>query len=165
MKSLDEAPIGSVVFERTEQYEAVVTTHQVHRNGCHRVVLQERRLKDGKPAARESVDIQTVEVRRRGEGGVIDVEAANRVLGLRARDWTSGYTGEICVVGSEPAGGRSFLLQSAGRTSAGDRVEAVWVDELFVELMESERTVEEARAKAPGLTGSIDCGPRGTSQV
>lgn len=152
MKTLNEAPIGSLVFETIEQYEAIVVGHQLHQNGCNRVVLQERRLKDGKPVQRESVDVQAVQPRSKKTDGVVARPAAD-VLGLLARDTSSGYEGRICIVQTNPSNTRDFVLQSSTRTSSGDRVEAIWIDEEFVELLEPRRAVESSSAQAgPGAS-------------
>lgn len=149
MKSLSEAPIGSLVFETVEQYEATVVAHQFHQNGCNRVVLQERRLKDGKPLPRESVDIQVIKPVRRNETGQI-AEPADDILGLLARDNSTGYEGRISIVQTNANGGRDFVLQTSARTSSGDRVDAIWIDEEFVELLEPRRVIETARPPGPG---------------
>jgi hypothetical protein len=139
--------------KKTEQFEATVIATQAHRNGCQRVVLQEKRLtKEGKPVNRESVDIQTVEMRQPKDGGVIG-SLGTDVLGLKAIDSSTGYGGEICVVETDSHGARMLLLQSAERTATGDRVDAVWADEDFVELLEPKK---ELKAK-PDAPGFIDC--------
>lgn len=149
MKSLSEVPLGSVVFETIEKYEATVVAGQFHLNGCQRVILQEKRLdKDGKSAKRESVDIQSVEMRQfNNDGFVCELDS---VLGLPAVNKASGYEGRIIIIGIDPSGGRNYALQSSGRTSTGERIESEWCEEEFLELLEPRRDEK----KEPAMAGS-----------
>ena len=154
MKSLQEIPIGSLVYEKVEKYEATVVRAQVHLNGCHRVILQERRLKDGVPVEMESVDIQSIEIRQRKEDGAI-ADSGLDVIGLLARDKSTGYTGTICVVETRASGERWFWLQSSERTASGDRVKAHWLDEEFAELLEPRREATPEPKEAG--RGNMNC--------
>lgn len=141
MITLQELPIGSVVRETIENYEATVISVQAHVNGCRRALLQERRLKDGMPVQRETCDIQQLEMVTPLPGGPI-ADTGEEVLGLKAKDRATGYEGTIIIVETDTDGTLSFAVQSAARTATGDRVEAIWVSEPMLELLEPRRVQE-----------------------
>ncbi len=154
MKSLNEAPIGSMAFETIEKFEATIVAAQIHISGCNRFVLQESRLKDGKPVARTSSDVQTVEVKKKKKDGfVVEPGAASDVMGLRARSLPTGIEGTITSVEFGGHGQRDFWIQPSKREKNGDRQEGIWASEEFVELLEKRRVIE---AKATG-TGFVNC--------
>jgi len=154
MISITEIPIGSVVFETVERYKATVVAVQVHMNGCHRVVLQEHKLKDGRPVKRDSVDIQSIEMREPKTRGVIAGPATD-VIALRAKCAATGYEGTITVVETGPSGQRDFYIQSADRHN-GERVEGIWVPEPLVKMIDKKRPMEERQAG----TGFVNCPTR-----
>ncbi len=149
MNTFSEIPMGSVVLETVENYEAIVLGHQILVNGCRRAVLQERRLKDGAPVKRESCDIQSLLLLSKAVQHIIDEDEYRGMLGLSAKDLATGYLGKITIVDQEISGAISFSLQSQARTSAGDRVEPSWVSEQMLELLETKK-----ETYAPKPTGS-----------
>lgn len=145
MKSLSECPIGSIVKERVENYKAMVVGHQIHIDGCHRVVLQECSLKDGKPVGLESTDLQRVDLVKFVDGYVM--KPVDDIIGLKAKDLATEYTGTICIVGMGIAGDIDYFLQTAERAKGGDRVDGIWVAEARVKLLEPRRVIAPPKKK------------------
>jgi hypothetical protein len=156
MKSIDQVPIGSLVHETIEKYDATVVGIQIHISGCNRVCLQEKRFKDGKAVKVDSADVQTVEMKKKEKNGrVVDPGAASDVMGLRARSKTTGVEGTITVVQFDPKV-RHFHITPSKREKNGDRMESFWVEEAFVQMIDKPKPLV---FKSTG-NGFVNCGAR-----
>ncbi len=138
MKSIREATLGAYAREIISGFEGVIIGKTLHVNGCHRVVIQPTKLKDGEPLSALSVDVQQVELVPDVAVitcGNIGLDWGNVKLGVRARDLITPYTG-IVVSKTEWFGGKKRVGIQSTELNAGKAIPIHDFDVTQVEVLD-----------------------------
>jgi hypothetical protein len=156
MKSITEAELGAYAREIISGFEGVIVGKTLHLNGCHRVIIQPTKLKDGEPLSALSVDVQQVDIVPDIpviKSGNIGLEWGNAKLGTRARDLITDYQG-IVVSKTEWFGGKKRVGIQSKDLHDGKAIPIHDFDVTCVEVLDPKQLFGDVEA-------NVQAGPGG----